>query len=236
MAVETCQQPATQVQMAGPWRWSQQWRDVLFLHWPAEVAEVRQALPAGLEIDTYDGQAWVSYVGFRLRQVCLHGWPAIPFCSQMLELNFRTYVRYRGEPAIYFLTMHADHRWMIAAAKLLTPLPYELARLSYRSDPSGGEFICERRSDGRPLLSAHFQLGNAVAAGSGSLNDWLTERYVAYVGAAQGSLLRMQVSHAPWQLREIELQHCVNPANLLGKPLCHYSCGVFALLGSFTSV
>lgn len=238
VAADTCQRPAVHGQIAAPagrWRWSQQWRDVLFLHWPAEARELRHQLPAGLEVDTYDGQAWVSYVAFRLQGVRLHGWPALPFCSQLLELNFRTYVCYRGEPAICFLTMHADHRWMIAAAKLLTPLPYELARLSHTTDDVGGEFLCQPRPEAPPLLSASFQFGNDVIAEPGSLVNWLTERYVAYVGTRQG-LQRMQVFHAPWLLRTVELHRCAYPADLHGDPLCHFSAGVSSLLGRFESV
>jgi len=238
MAIDTCQRPAAREQIVappGPWRWSQQWRDVLFLHWPAEMEDLRRRLPADLEVDTYEGQAWVSYVGFRLQCVRLLGWPAPPFCSQMLELNFRTYVRYHGEPAICFLTMHADHSWMIAAARLLTPLPYELAHLSYTSDEAAGEFRCQPRSAGRSLLSVNFRLDNEAVAESCSLDAWLTERYVAYIGTRQG-LRRMQVSHLPWQLRAVKLQHCVCPAHLRGEPVCHYSPGVSSLLGRFQPV
>jgi uncharacterized protein YqjF (DUF2071 family) len=141
MAIDIGERPAAKAQRdagsPGPWRWSQHWRDVLFLHWRAASEELRGRLPAGLELDTYQGEAWVSFVGFRLQDVRLRGWPALPFCAQMLELNFRTYVRYHDEPAIYFLTMHADHRWMIAAARLLTPLPYEMARLDYSANAVG---------------------------------------------------------------------------------------------------
>jgi uncharacterized protein YqjF (DUF2071 family) len=221
---------------SGAWRWSQSWHHVLFLHWPAATEELRERLPAGLEIDTYDGQAWMSFVGFRLENVRLRGFPALPFCSQMLELNFRTYVRYRNEPAIYFLTMHADHRWMVAAARLVTPLPYELAGLDYTTNTTSGEFVCRPWSKEKPLLTAKFRLGDALpSARPDSLDAWLTERYIAYVGTPRGRLLRMQVWHEPWQLREISLlscQHQIQTARGL-QPKCHYSAGVSSLLWPF---
>lgn len=221
---------------SGAWRWSQSWRDVLFLHWPAASEALREQLPEGLEIDTYEGEAWVSFVGFRLQDVRLRGFPALPFCSQMLELNFRTYVRYRDEPAICFLTMHADHRWMLAAARLLTPLPYKLARLDYMTDTASGEFVCQPGSNEESLLTARFRLGDQLpSAPPDSLDAWLTERYVAYVGTTQGRLLRMQVWHEPWQLREISLVSCRHqiqtPSGL--QPKCHYSTGVSSLLWPF---
>jgi uncharacterized protein YqjF (DUF2071 family) len=270
MAIDIGERPAAKAQRdagsPGPWRWSQRWRDVLFLHWRAASEELRGRLPAGLELDTYQGEAWVSFVGFRLQDVRLRGWPALPFCAQMLELNFRTYVRYRDEPAIYFLTMHADHRWMIAAARLLTPLPYELARLDYSADAEGEKkaginpaarhftsggvyprcfpshlfpshltFNCHPSGSRVPLLEASFQLGEALeACAPDSLDAWLTERYVAYAGTRQGRLLRMQVEHDPWQLREISLESCQQARGQPSK--CHFSTGVSALLWPFESL
>ena len=222
---------------ARSWQWSQQWRDALFLHWPADSGEISEQLPPGLEVDSFHGQSWVSYVGFRLQGVRLRGWPVLPFCSEMLELNFRTYVRRHSEPAICFLTMHANHRWMIAAARLLTPLPYEFASLSYQANHAGGAFVCRPPYAAGSLLSANFRLGNSTGcADAGTLHAWLTERYVAYAGTSRGRLLRMQVWHAPWQFREIDLQHCEHKAELPGQPLCHYSAGVSSLLGRFESV
>ena len=60
---------------AGPrrdWKWSQAWENVLFLHWPVEDGPLVGQLPAGLEIDRWEGSAWVSIVAFRLANVRLH--------------------------------------------------------------------------------------------------------------------------------------------------------------------
>lgn len=221
------------------WRWSQQWRDVLFLHWPAPPQWLSDQLPAGLAVDTFQGEAWVSLVGFRLQQVRLRGWPALPFCSQMLELNFRTYVRHRGEPAIHFLAMHADHRLLVAAARCLTPLPYSLAQLAYAGPDTACSFFCRPHYSRTPLLAAQFSLGDGRRqAIPGTLDDWLTERYVAYVAGRDGDLLRMPVSHESWRLREIALRHCeLDLQPLHGRPaLCHYSDGVSALLWPFETI
>jgi uncharacterized protein YqjF (DUF2071 family) len=42
----------------------QRWRDLLFLHWPISAAVLRPLIPAGLEIDTYDGVAYIGLVPF----------------------------------------------------------------------------------------------------------------------------------------------------------------------------
>ena len=42
------------------------WEDLLFLHWAVAPEQVRPHLPAGLELDTFDGKAWLGVVPFTM--------------------------------------------------------------------------------------------------------------------------------------------------------------------------
>src|SRR5690349_19174042 len=53
----------------GPWIMAQTWHNLLFAHWPVPLAALRPLVPAPLEIDTYDGQAWIGIIAFRLSRV-----------------------------------------------------------------------------------------------------------------------------------------------------------------------
>ena len=106
----------------GSWVWSQHWLNVLFLHWQVPAAALRAHLPSALDIATYDGSAWVSLVLFRLR-VRPRWLPYLPGLSDLVEVNLRTYVRFRDKPGICFLSVHADNRGAIFLAKRLTPMP-----------------------------------------------------------------------------------------------------------------
>ncbi len=44
----------------GPNSGTQVWRDLLFLHWTVSIDQLRKIVPNELEIDTYDGQAFVA--------------------------------------------------------------------------------------------------------------------------------------------------------------------------------
>lgn len=44
----------------------QNWGKLLFLHWSVPVAVLRPMIPRALEIDTYDGGAWVSITPFTI--------------------------------------------------------------------------------------------------------------------------------------------------------------------------
>ena len=49
---------------ARPWVITQTWTDLLFAHWPVPPQTLRTLIPAGLELDTFDGQAWVGVIPF----------------------------------------------------------------------------------------------------------------------------------------------------------------------------
>ena len=44
----------------------QKWGKLLFIHWPIEEELLRPLIPASLEIDTFDGSAWIAIVPFTM--------------------------------------------------------------------------------------------------------------------------------------------------------------------------
>jgi uncharacterized protein YqjF (DUF2071 family) len=186
--------------------WLQHWTDVLFLHFAVPAGDLRGHVPAQLEIDTFEGRAWLSLVLFRLK---LRPWglPFVPGFSSLLELNVRTYVRHRGQAGICFLKMYADNRLAIRAARWLTPLCYEQAAMIDRRLPDSRRHVACRPARNPSLgLSMDFTVaGNAAEASPGSLNFWLVERYRLFVGIRDGSILAGDVEHPPWQISNVEL-------------------------------
>ena len=45
---------------------SQRWEDLLLLHWPIDRRDCKGTLPDDLDVDLFEGQAWLSVVGFKL--------------------------------------------------------------------------------------------------------------------------------------------------------------------------
>lgn len=102
----------------------QTWNDVLFAHWPVDVSILRALVPSVLELDTYNGQAWISMLPFMLTNLRARYLPAIPGARAFPELNLRTYVTYKGKPGIYFFSLDADHRLAVLGARTFFHLPY----------------------------------------------------------------------------------------------------------------
>src|SRR5262245_60538466 len=110
-------------------QWVQTWRHLLFAHWPVPIQSVQAVLPLGLKPDIFDGSAWVSSVACHLKT--RPPWlPSVPLCSDLWELNLRTYVRCADESAVVFLSMHGSRRLAVWLGQCLTPLPYSFAQIT----------------------------------------------------------------------------------------------------------
>ncbi|MCK5941840.1 MAG: DUF2071 domain-containing protein, partial [Planctomycetes bacterium] len=54
------------------------WEDLLFLHWSVAPDLLRPHLPAGLELDTCDGRAWLGVVPFTMAATRFRWLPPVP--------------------------------------------------------------------------------------------------------------------------------------------------------------
>ena len=69
----------------GPWVMAQSWHDLLFAHWSVHAVGLRSLIPSQLQIDTFEGKAWIGVVPFRMTGVRLRGAPAVPGVCQEVE-------------------------------------------------------------------------------------------------------------------------------------------------------
>lgn len=224
--------------------WLQRWTDVLFLHFAIAQEELEPHLPPQLQIDTFDGQAWISFVFFRLKLRPAY-LPFVPGLSSLLEMNVRTYVKHHEQPGIYFLRMYADNRLAIQAARMLTPLCYEHAAMVDRPLPDGQRHI-ECSPSRNPVRGLSLDLKIADFASEpcpASLDFWLVERYRLFVARQDGSILAGDVEHALWRISPVEssvLENNIGDAFGLrfsdGPAAASFSTGVLARFNSFRTV
>lgn len=180
------------------------WRDLLFMHWPLPTAQLRPLMPPALELDTFDGQAWLSVVPFRMTRVRPRYVPALPWLSAFLELNVRTYVRAQDKPGVWFFSLDAANPVAVRGARWAFHLPYYDARMSLVADGEGLTYRSLRTHSG--AVPAAFQAwyrptGPVARARPDTLAHWLTERYCLYATDRTGRLWRGDVHHRPWPLQ-----------------------------------
>lgn len=185
----------------------QRWSDLLFLHWRWDAAEIQASLPAGLTVDTHEGDAWLGIVPFWMGGVRPRWLPPVPGLSWFLELNLRTYVYdENGNPGVWFYSLDCNQPIATALARSLFGLNYVSARQVGRA-PSAehpAEFHSTRRSS-KGLSHFEWQpAATAVAATPGSLEFFLAERYLLF-SAHRNRLWRGQVWHSPYALAEVNV-------------------------------
>jgi uncharacterized protein YqjF (DUF2071 family) len=188
----------------------QDWHHLLFLHWSIPPAQLHPSLPPGLELDLYEGRAYVGLTPFTLTGVRPAGLPPIPFVSRFHETNVRTYVHAGGrDPGVWFFSLDASSALAVIAARALLGLPYRRAQIDMaveRSAPEAAPVIdyqLRRRWPGPTPASCAVRYaprGPVTPAAPGSLEYFLVERYVLY-NAARGRLYRGRIHHAPWPLQ-----------------------------------
>src|SRR5262249_42274969 len=195
-----------------------EWRAVAVLHWPVPAAALRPLLPPALEVDEFDGTAWIGVVPFLMCGVRLHWLPPCPGAGAFPELNVRTYVRCAGRPGIWFFSLDAGSRLAVRGARALFSLPYLDAHM--RCERQDGEVRDRgaRAPRGAPpaALRARWRLPARVAPTErGTPAHWFVERYRMYVpervgGVRSGGVRIGHVAHAPWQLADaaVELERC----------------------------
>jgi hypothetical protein len=214
-----------------PWIMQQTWHDLLFAHWPVDVASLRACLPAGLELDLYEGRAWLGIVPFHMSNVGPRGLPPLPWISAFPELNVRTYVRVGEKPGVYFFSLDATSTLAVKTARMLYHLPYFTADMDVVSAGSYVIYRSRRRGPGAALFQAEYgPTGLAGPPEAGSLDEFLTERYCLYVANRAGVLQRLEIHHPPWALHPAEARISVNTmAAAAGlrlpdmPPLLHFS-------------
>jgi uncharacterized protein len=224
------------------WTWAQQWLDLLFLHWRVSGSAVRRHLPVGLELDMWDGAAWISLVLFRMR-LRPRGLPYLPGLSSLTEVNIRTYVRCGDKPGIHFLRLYGDNAWAVRLAQLLTPLPYRWMPFEY--DSAGDQYSFAECAPGEASrLSLTFRpLGHETEADANSLDGWLLERYRAYTASPRHGVVVGEVAHPRWAVRPVEVSLRANRLGdewhlHIGRPpdLTHFSNGLSARFDLFRRV
>jgi uncharacterized protein YqjF (DUF2071 family) len=188
----------------GPWLMAMNWHDLLFAHWRVPVQVLRPLVPSGLEIDTFDGSAWIAVVPFRMSGVRARGTPAVPGPGAFPELNVRTYVRHGTKPGVWFFSLDAASRLAVRGARLTFHLPYFDADM--RCDAAGDDIAYRSRRTHRGAPAAEFAArygpaGPEFRSAPGSLEAWLTERYCLYAAKKGGTLLRGEIHHATWPLQ-----------------------------------
>jgi uncharacterized protein len=199
----------------------QRWAGLLFLHWAVDPALVASRLPLGLSVDTFAGKAWLGVVPFYMERVRPVGLPPVPWLSWFHELNVRTYVHdAEGNPGVWFFSLDCNQPIAVEIARRGFHLPYEHAAMRSVKSARHIQYTSRRKSPGARDATYDYETpATPQAAAPGTLEWFLTERYLLFSSNPSGDLFCGRVHHTPYQIAPAVCTHwSTEPLRLDGFP------------------
>lgn len=185
---------------ATSWSYYQEWNRVIFLHWEVDYEQLRQLVPADLEIDLIDGKPWVSLIAFTMENIRPKHLPSFSPISTFDEINIRTYVKSNGKAGVHFLSIEGGKKLSCTLAELMSELPYRYSHMSRSKN-----HFDSNNSIFKDHFSVDFKLENDVKEKS-KLDRWLTERYALFQDGSLG-INKFEIHHLEWPIKNIRLKN-----------------------------
>ncbi|WP_412068892.1 YqjF family protein [Rubrivirga sp. IMCC43871] len=182
------------------------WESLLLLNYACPAELLAPLVPAGTELDLWQGEALVSVVGFLFRDTRLLGVP-VPFHRHFEEVNLRFYVTREegGETrrAVAFVREIVPRRAIAAVARLAYNEPYVAAPMDHTValDPEAGGTVDYRwRHRGERFTLSASATGPAAFAEPDTEARFITEHYWGYTRQRDGGTVAYRVEHPSWRL------------------------------------
>lgn len=185
---------------------SAEWRHLAMLNYRVDAALLSEFMPRGTELDRWNGQVFVSLVGFRFLKTKVWGMP-IPLHSNFDEVNLRFYVRRHAEEdkrrGVVFIREIVPRRAIAMVARTFYNEKYVALPMAHEIAANG---------DGKLAVSYRWRRAGAWAAMrveavgepqplvDGSEEQFITEHFWGYAAQKDGSTLEYRVSHPSWRV------------------------------------
>jgi uncharacterized protein YqjF (DUF2071 family) len=201
MLTATTTQPKTSVFLTAGWH------NLAMLNFIIDPPVLEPYLPAGMELDCWQGQTFVSVVGFQFVDTKVLGIP-LPFHRRFEEVNLRFYV-VRPTPAgprrgVVFIREIAP-KWLVSLVaswfyneKYVTMPLRHCVELPGENAAGFIEYEWSRANRWNGL-SARIN-GPAQLPLAGSEEEFITEHYWGYTKQPDGGTMEYEVEHPPWRV------------------------------------
>jgi uncharacterized protein len=176
-----------------------EWRHLAMLNYAVDPAVLLPRVPAGTELDDWNGTTYVSVVGFLFLRTRVLG-IGIPFHRDFEEVNLRFYVRRRGPEGwrrgVVFVKEIVPRLAIAATARLLYNEKYVALPMRHRVEP--GEVEYRWRSSGAWCRLSARRRGDPSPLEPGSEAEFIAEHYWGYSRQRDGGTVEYAVEHPRW--------------------------------------
>ncbi|MCX6896122.1 MAG: DUF2071 domain-containing protein [Verrucomicrobia bacterium] len=180
-----------------------EWRMLAMLNFEIAPALLAPFVPAGTELDSWNGKTFVSLVGFRFLKTCVLGVP-IPFHRNFDEVNLRFYVRRKADEGwrrgVVFIKEIVPRAAIAFVARNFYNEPYIALPMTHRLDSGSAKYSW--RFNGRSNSMKVVTRGAARPLREGSEAEFITEHFWGYTAQRDGATLEYRVEHPRWRVWE----------------------------------
>jgi uncharacterized protein YqjF (DUF2071 family) len=181
-----------------------EWRHLVMLNYEVDPGLLLKSIPAGTELDQWNGKTFLSLVGFRFLNTKVFGTP-FPFHRNFEEVNLRFYVRRQEQEEIrrgVVFIREIVPRWAIATvARTVYNENYVSLPMSHQiQTKDSSELVVEYTWKtgirwNRIGLSVK---GNPALPKAGSEEQFITEHYWGYAAQRDHGCTEYRVAHPAW--------------------------------------
>jgi uncharacterized protein YqjF (DUF2071 family) len=185
-----------------------EWRKLAFANYAIDPEILKKYIPAGTELDLWEGTCYVSLVGFKFCNIRLKGF-RIPFHSDFEEVNLRFYVRYKDgdvwKRGVVFMKEIVPKPAITFVANTLYKENYCTMPMAHSWQESGNDLKVEYRWKSGNWNSFNILADNNLTSiALLSQEEFITEHYWGYAQAGRGITSEYEVVHPKWQLYTVK--------------------------------
>jgi uncharacterized protein len=173
------------------------------LNYAVDPSLLERLVPAGTELDAFEGRTYMSLVGFEFNRTRIFGL-AVPFHQAFEEVNLRFYVRRAAKRGVVFIAELVPKRAVAAIARFAFNENYSCVPMSHRFEASAVGDVAEVEyawGSGARRCSMRIETeGASFLPADRSASQFITEHYWGYAAQPNGgSSLEYEVQHPPWR-------------------------------------
>ncbi|MBC7399585.1 MAG: DUF2071 domain-containing protein [Mucilaginibacter sp.] len=182
-----------------------EWNDLIMINYEVDPAILKPYLPAGTELDLWEGKALVSMVGFMFNNTRVLGikWP---LHTSFEEVNLRFYVRYfdgdKWKRGAVFISEIVPKYAIAIIANALYKEHYSRFPMRHSVTATDGHthFLYEWKVNGKWNKLGATVNNNLAPIQSGSAEEFIFEHYWGYNPWSDTVTMEYQVEHVSWQI------------------------------------
>ncbi len=208
------------------------WRDLAMLNYEVDPQILQPLVPAGTELDDWQGRVFVSVVGFLFLDTRVLG-ISIPRYRRFEEVNLRFYVRRRTDRgwrrAVVFIKELVPHTAVAWAARFFYGEHYAALPMRHKITLGKGISVGTRTVSyawwfhGRENKIEITVDGNPQKTTEGSIEEFITEHYWGYARRRNGRTTEYRVEHPQWRvIKATAAQLDCDVARLYGDPFVEF--------------